>query len=91
MCKNLDFEGIERSISSKQERTKVYYAHPYSTWERGTNENTNKLIRRFIPKGADIDKCSSKEIKVIEHWINNYSRRIFNGLSSNDMLMRETE
>lgn len=90
-CENLDHEGIERSVSTKQERTKVYYAHPYSAWERGTNENTNKLIRRFIPKGADIGKYTSKEIKLIEHWINNYPRRIFNGLSSNDMLMRETE
>lgn len=90
-CENLDFEGIERSVSTKKDRTKVYYAHPYSAWERGTNENTNKLIRRFIPKGADIGKYTSKEIKLIEHWINNYPRRIFNGLSSNDMVMREME
>ena len=90
-CENLDFEGIERSVSTMKDRTKVYYAHPYSAWERGTNENTNKLIRRFIPKGADIGKYTSKEIKLIEHWINNYPRRIFNGLSSNDMLMREME
>ena len=86
---NLDFEGIERSALIKHKRTKVYYAHPYSAWERGTNENTNKMIRRFIPKGADIGKYTSKEIKLIEHWINNYPRRIFNGLSSNEMLMRE--
>ena len=51
---NLDDEGIERSVLTKSKRTKVYYAHPYSAWERGTNENTNKLIRRFFPKGADI-------------------------------------
>ena len=90
-CENLDFEGIERSVSTKQNRTKVYYAHPYSAWERGTNENTNKLIRRFIPKGEDIGKYSSKEIKLIEHWINNYPRRIFNGLSSSAMLNRENK
>ena len=89
-CENLDFEGIERSVLTKHNRTKVYYAHPYSAWERGTNENSNKLIRRFIPKSADIGKYTSKEIKLIEHWINNYPRRIFNGLSSNEMLMRET-
>lgn len=88
-CENLDFEGIERSLLTKQKRTKVYYAHPYSAWERGTNENTNKLIRRFIPKGADISKYSSKEIKFIEHWINNYPRRIFGGLSSNEMIEKE--
>lgn len=84
----LDFKGIERSSGEKvRTRTKMYYAHPYSSWERGTNENTNKLIRRFIPKGADIGKVSNKMIKRIEKWINNYPRRIFGYLSSNDMML----
>ena len=82
-CENLDFEGIERSVLVKKKRTKVYYAHPYSAWERGSNENANKLIRRFIPKGSDIAEFSHERIRMIEHWINNYPRRIFNGLSSN--------
>ena len=88
-CENLDFEGIERSVLTKSKRTKVYYAHPYSAWERGTNENTNKLIRRFIPKGVDIGKFSNEEIKIIEHWINNYPRKIFNGQSSKELLKME--
>ena len=87
-CENLDFEGIERSALIKRKRTKVYYAHPYSAWERGSNENANKLIRRFIPKGADIGKFSHERIKMIEHWINNYPRRLFNGLSSNMLIQR---
>ena len=82
-CENLDFEGIERSVLAKQKRTTVYYAHPYSAWERGSNENANKLIRRFIPKGVDIGEFSHERIKMIEHWINNYPRRIFGGMSSN--------
>lgn len=85
-CENLDFEGIERSAITKKNRTKVYYAHPYSAWERGTNENINKLIRRFIPKGADIGEFSHERIKMIEYWINNYPRRIFHGLSSNELI-----
>lgn len=73
----LDFKGLERSVNNPvEQRTKIYYAHPYSSWERGTNENTNKLIRRFIPKGTDIAKISKKSIKAIEEWINNYPRRI---------------
>lgn len=88
-CENLDFEGIERSVITGEVRTKVYYAHPYSAWERGTNENTNKLIRRFIPKGADISKYSKKKIKLVEHWINNYPRRIFGGKTANMMLKLE--
>ena len=85
-CENLDYEGIERSVINKSSRTKVYYAHPYSAWERGTNENINKLIRRFIPKGVDIGEFSHERIKMIEYWINNYPRKIFNGKSSNELL-----
>ena len=75
-CENLDFEGIERSALTKQKRTSIYYAHPYSAWERVSNENANKLIRRFIPKGSDIGEFSHERIKMIEHWINNYPRRL---------------
>ena len=85
-CENLDFEGIERSCLTTIQRTQVYYAHPYSAWERGSNENANKLIRRFIPKGSDIVEFSLGRIKMIENWINNYPRRIFNGRSANDLL-----
>lgn len=87
-CENLDFEGMERSVITKKQRTKVYYAHPYSAWERGSNENANKLIRRFIPKGVDIGEFSYERIKLIEHWINNYPRRILNGLSSNMLIKK---
>ena len=80
----LDFYRIEKSLfAKKKKRTKMYYAHPYSAWERGTNENINKMIRRFIPKGVDISRFSDDEIKEIENFINNYPRRILNGLSAN--------
>lgn len=87
-CENLDFEGIERSALVNQPRTKVYYAHPYSAWERGSNENANKLIRRFIPKGSDIGEFSHARIKMIENWINNYPRRILNGSSPNQLIQQ---
>lgn len=73
----LDSEGIETSsLWSGTKRTTCYYAHPYSAWERGSNENANKLIRRFIPKGTDIGKLNNQAIKRIEHWMNNYPRRL---------------
>jgi len=81
----LNWERLERSVLNESEkRTIVYYAHPYSSWERGSNENANRLIRRFIPKGADIAAFSDDDIKRIEHWINNYPRRILNYYSAND-------
>lgn len=83
----LDFKALERSIRNPvEQRTTVYYAHPYSSWERGTNENSNKLIRRFIPKGTDIGKISEATIRYIENWINNYPRRIFGYKSAYDMV-----
>ena len=82
----LDYRGIEKSkIEPGKERTKVYYAHPFSSWERGTNENINKLIRRFIPKGTDIAKVSKAKIKSIERWINEYPRRMFGYKSAKEM------
>lgn len=75
----LDQKAIERSCINKRPRTKMYYCHPYSAWERGSNENANKLIRRFIPKGANIADYGEKEIERIEHYINNYPRRVLGG------------
>ena len=81
-CEFLCQEGIEHSISTKRQRTKVYYCHPYRACERGSNENANKMIRRFIPKGADISKFSDKDIQRIENYMNNYPRKILGGLSA---------
>ena len=72
---NLDMVGIERSLYTKQPRTTVYYAHPYSAWERGSNEVGNRLIRRFVPKGTDIGKLRVQDVKRIERWMNDYPRR----------------
>ncbi len=82
----LDFESMEKSLFSKyKSKTKIYYAHPYSSYERGTNENLNKMIRRFIPKGTDIGLFDEKYIQMIEDYMNNYPRKILGGLSANAM------
>lgn len=82
----LNHKGIEKScINKKLPRTTTYYCHPYSSWERGSNENANKLIRRFIPKGELIENYPDKFIAYIEHWINNYPRKIFSGKTSNQI------
>ena len=59
-----NFEGIEKSVFSKTEnRTKVYFAHPYSSFERGSNENANRLIRRFLLKGSPFDKLRQRDVQ----------------------------
>lgn len=77
-----DWEGIEKSIRNKTPRTVVYFCHPYSSSERGTNENINRMIRRWIPKGDDIGLYTPQEIEQIQDWINNYPRKMFDGLSA---------
>jgi IS30 family transposase len=56
----------------------VYFAHPGSPWERGTNENTNGLIRQYFPKGTDFAEISEEEIKVVQRKLNDRPRKILN-------------
>ena len=72
-----NYDSIEKSCRRKKKRVEIYYAHPYRSGERGSNENNNRLIRRFIAKGVDIDFYSNKDIQLIEDWINNLSRPMF--------------
>lgn len=71
-----DSAGIERSCLSGEKRTKLYYCHAYCCWERGSNENANKLIRRHIPKGSDIGKWTADAVKQLETWVNQYPREL---------------
>jgi IS30 family transposase len=81
----LNWEVLERSCLHAAKRTDIYFAHPYSSWERGSNENANRLIRKFIKKGEDIGKLPVAYIKRVEKWINNYPRRIFAYKNANAM------
>lgn len=85
----MGYQGLEKSCRISKKRTNIYYAHPYCSGERGTNENNNRMIRRWIPKGIDIINISEKEIKRIEDWINNYPRAMFDYKSSNMILLEQ--
>jgi len=52
-----------------------YFAHPYSSWERGTNENTNGLIRQYLPKGTEFEPVNDKKCQFIMERLNNRPRR----------------
>ena len=54
----------------------VYFAHPGSPWERGTNENTNGLIRQFFPKGTEFDKVSIRDIRRAQDLLNDRPRKV---------------
>lgn len=85
----LDCSGLEKSVINKKlPRTTIYYCHPYSSYERGSNENQNRLIRKFVPKGSDISQLSNEDILKIQDWMNNYPRKLLKGKSAN-MLKKE--
>ena len=82
-----DYKALEKSYDKrkKEPRIQVYYAHPYRSGERGSNENANRLIRRFIPKGTVITDISEDFIQYVEDWINNLLRPMFGYKSSLEM------
>jgi len=84
-CEFQDCEGMEKSLRRRKPRTKVYYCHPYSAYERGSNENENRMVRRFFPKGTNFDDVTAAEVARAEEWINNYPRRILGWRSSQSL------
>ncbi len=53
----------------------VYFADPYSSWQRGTNENINGLIREFFPKKYDFSTITQKHVDIVENILNNRPRK----------------
>lgn len=53
----------------------MFYAHPYTAGERGSNERHNGLIRRFLPKGRRIEECSTEDVDWIGDWMNGLLRK----------------
>ena len=63
---------------------KFYFCKPYHSWERGANENTNGLIRQYIPKGTEFSDVTEKQIKWIENKLNNRPRKRLGYLTPNE-------
>ena len=67
---------------------KVYFGDPYSPWQRGTNENTNGLLRQFFPKGTSFADVSADDLQRIVDLINNRPRKRLNFLTPSEMLKK---
>lgn len=65
----LRYEAMKRLVPE------IYYCHSYAAWEKGTNENHNRMIRRWFPKGTNFDKVTPKELAELETWMNSYPRK----------------
>ena len=82
--------GSEFSAPDKMKVSNLYYCHPYSSWERGSNENQNRMIRRFYPKGTDFTHVTDADIRKVEDWINKYPRPLFGYRSAEELYLEET-
>lgn len=67
--------------------TAIYYAHPYSAYERGLNEKQNSLVRRFLPKGRSLVDVTPESVQRIQDWINRFPRKAF-GYATPEELFR---
>jgi len=65
--------------------TSSYFCHPYHSWEKGTVENTNGIIRRFLPKETNFDNISDTQIQQLEFWLNNRPRKCLNYLTPQEV------
>jgi len=90
--KSLTYDnGIEMAahkLFTKLTGMKVYFCHPYSSWERGTNENTNGLIRDFWPKKFDFNELTYYDMKKVQKLINHRPRRILNWASPFQLIQK---
>ncbi|MCK5616991.1 IS30 family transposase [Candidatus Pacearchaeota archaeon] len=68
-------EMAEHRIFTKETEIEVYFAHPSSPWERGTNENTNGLLRQYFPKGTDFTNISKSKLKAVQDELNDRPRK----------------
>ena len=81
-----DYERLEESFTkSSIKRTAIYYCDAYSSWQRGSNENNNRFIRRFLPKGESFKGITRNFVKFIQEFINTYPRKMFDFKTSRQL------
>jgi len=82
-------EMAQHKTLTKQTGMQVYFAHPYSSWERGTNENTNGLIRRYFPKGTNFNDISEVKLKTVQEKLNNRPRKVLKFKTPHEVMALE--
>lgn len=80
----LQYDELRRSIYGG-ERFAIYYCHSYAAWEKGSNENHNRMIRRWFPKGTDFTHITQREITKVQDWMNSYPRKILGWLAPEEI------
>ncbi len=78
-------EMAQHKLFTKNTKIQVYFAHPYSPWERPTNENSNGLIKNYLPKGTDFSIVSKQELKRVQDELNKRPRNVLNWKTPKDV------
>lgn len=78
-------EFSEHETIAQALQAKTYFAHPYSSWERGVNENTNGLIRQYFPKGMDLRNVTMEQAQFVMDRLNNRPRKTLKGKTPNEL------
>jgi transposase, IS30 family len=73
---------------AQQLKADFYFAHPYASWERGLNENTNGLVRQYFPKKSEFSKISNTQIKEVEERLNNRPRKTLGYKTPNEVFFK---
>lgn len=81
-------EMAQHKLFTEETNITVYFAHPHSPWERGTNENTNALVRQFFPKGTDFNKVTKEQLKEVQELLNDRPRQIHNFYTPNEVFYK---
>lgn len=69
-------EMAQHKLFTRNTKIAVYFAHPYSPWERPTNENSNGLLRDYFPKGMDLSTVTKKRLKEVQDQLNERPRKV---------------
>ena len=80
-------EFAEHEQMAKALEADIYFAHPYASWERGINENTNGLIRQYFPKGTDLRDVTIEQTQMVMDRLNNRPRKTRGGKTPNELFM----
>jgi IS30 family transposase len=82
-------EFCEHEQIAAKLQARIYFAHPYSSWERGLNENTNGLVRQYFPKKFDFAKITDNDLQQVEDLLNNRPRKTLGYRTPNEVFFKE--
>ena len=82
-------EFCEHEAIAKQLQARIYFAHPYASWERGLNENTNGLVRQYFPKKYDFTRITNAELRRVAKRLNNRPRKTLGYRTPNEVFFKQ--